>query len=43
MLALEHGYDQAEVVRTLLRDAGFSDIASARDLAGIPRVTYGHS
>jgi release factor glutamine methyltransferase len=41
MLALEHGHDQAKAVQTLLRDAGFGDIAFARDLAGIPRVTYG--
>jgi release factor glutamine methyltransferase len=41
MLALEHGHDQAKAVQTLLRDVGFGDIASARDLAGIPRVTYG--
>jgi len=41
VLALEHGHDQAKAVQTLLRDAGFGDIAFARDLAGIPRVTYG--
>jgi release factor glutamine methyltransferase len=41
VLALEHGHDLAKAVQTLLRDAGFGDIASARDLAGIPRVTYG--
>jgi release factor glutamine methyltransferase len=41
MLALEHGHEQAKAVQTLLRDAGFGDIAFARDLAGIPRVTYG--
>jgi release factor glutamine methyltransferase len=41
MLALEHGFDQARTVQTLLRNAGFGEIASARDLAGIPRVTYG--
>jgi release factor glutamine methyltransferase len=40
-LALEHGYDQAEAVRALLSEAGFAAIASARDLAGIERVTYG--
>jgi release factor glutamine methyltransferase len=42
VLALEHGHDQAQAVQMLLRDAGFGDIAFARDLAGIPRVTYGH-
>lgn len=40
-LALEHGYDQADAVRALLSEAGFEAIASARDLAGIERVTYG--
>lgn len=40
-LAIEHGYDQAVAVQTLLRESGLRDIASARDLAGIPRVTYG--
>ena len=40
-LALEHGHDQANSVRALMRDAGFTAIASARDLAGIERVTYG--
>ena len=36
---LEHGYDQAETVRALLRGAGFTDIATFSDLAGRPRVT----
>jgi release factor glutamine methyltransferase len=40
-LALEHGHDQAQAVRSLLREAGFAGIASARDLAGIERVSYG--
>jgi release factor glutamine methyltransferase len=40
-LALEHGYDHAQAVQALLRDAGFGEIASARDLAGIERVTCG--
>ena len=40
-LALEHGYDQAQAVRALLSEAGFAEFASARDLAGIERVTYG--
>ncbi|HTS23404.1 MAG TPA: peptide chain release factor N(5)-glutamine methyltransferase [Casimicrobiaceae bacterium] len=42
-LALEHGYDQASAVRALLRDAGLLSVASARDLAGIERVSYGRS
>jgi release factor glutamine methyltransferase len=40
-LALEHGYDQAPAVQALLRASGLRAVASARDLAGIPRVTYG--
>ncbi|HEX8012661.1 MAG TPA: peptide chain release factor N(5)-glutamine methyltransferase [Casimicrobiaceae bacterium] len=43
VLALEHGYDQASAVQTLMRDAGLAAISSARDLAGILRVTYGRS
>lgn len=38
---LEHGYDQAAAVRGLLTDAGFSSIASWKDLAGIERVSGG--
>jgi release factor glutamine methyltransferase len=41
-LFLEHGYDQAAAVRSLLADAGFASIASWRDLAGIPRVVVGN-
>jgi release factor glutamine methyltransferase len=40
-LVVEHGYDQAEAVRELLREAGFTALASLRDLAGIPRVAAG--
>ena len=40
-LVLEHGYDQAEAVRALLVDAGFSDVQSRRDLAGIERCSGG--
>ncbi|MCS0629321.1 peptide chain release factor N(5)-glutamine methyltransferase [Telluria mixta] len=40
-LLLEHGYDQAAAVRTLLADAGFTDAQSWRDLAGIERVSGG--
>lgn len=40
-LFIEHGYDQAFRVRGLLADAGFSGIASWRDLAGIERVSGG--
>ncbi len=40
-LFMEHGYNQAARVRSLLTDAGFSAIASHRDLADIERVTGG--
>ncbi|MDR3212469.1 MAG: peptide chain release factor N(5)-glutamine methyltransferase [Azoarcus sp.] len=40
-LFMEHGYDQAAAVRSLLADAGFASIASWRDLAGIERVSGG--
>jgi release factor glutamine methyltransferase len=37
-LVVEHGHDQADAVRDLMLGAGFSDVESLRDLAGIPRV-----
>lgn len=40
-LAVEHGHDQSEAVRTLFEQAGFETIAVRRDLAGIPRVVAG--
>ncbi len=40
-LLLEHGYDQAPAVRQLLLAGGFGEVASARDLAGIERITLG--
>ncbi len=40
-LMLEHGYDQSNDVRMLLKQAGFSDVRSVQDLAGIERVTLG--
>jgi len=40
-LLFEHGYDQAEQVRTLLRHSGFTGVFSARDLSGIERVSGG--
>jgi release factor glutamine methyltransferase len=40
-LLLEHGYDQAEAVRALLLKAGFSQVQSRRDLAGIERCSGG--
>ena len=40
-LWVEHGWDQAEAVRRLLAQAGFSQITSCRDLAGIERISGG--
>jgi release factor glutamine methyltransferase len=40
-LLLEHGYNQAAQVRGLLLQAGFTGVFSARDLAGIERVSGG--
>lgn len=40
-LLFEHGYDQAEACRKLLTLAGFTQVLTSDDLAGIPRVTYG--
>lgn len=42
-LLLEHGWDQAESVASLLRAAGFEAVSSRRDLAGQPRCTGGRS
>ena len=38
-LLLEHGYDQSAAVRALLKKAGWQQIQSWPDLAGIERVT----
>jgi release factor glutamine methyltransferase len=40
-LAVEHGYDQSDAVQALFRDAGFAEVVSLRDLAGIARVVAG--
>lgn len=37
-LVVEHGFDQADHVRALMREAGLADPRTFRDLAGIPRV-----
>jgi len=42
-LLMEHGYDQAQAVRALLADAGYTDVQSWRDLAGIERVSGGRA
>jgi release factor glutamine methyltransferase len=41
-LLLEHGFDQASAVQSLLRDGGFTDIETRRDLGGQPRCTGGN-
>ena len=41
LLMIEHGYDQAAVVRELLVEKGFEGVASHQDLSGIERVTGG--
>lgn len=40
-LAFEHGYDQAARCRALLEAAGFTQVFSRRDLAGIERISGG--
>jgi len=40
-LLLEHGYDQAAVVRSLLIETGFVHVQSRRDLGGIERCSGG--
>lgn len=42
-LLLEHGWEQGEAVRALLRDAGFVDVATERDLEHRDRVSLGRS
>lgn len=42
-LMLEHGYDQARSVRDLLQESGYGNVFSARDIAGIERVSGGIS
>ena len=40
-LLFEHGYDQAAACRDLLVQAGFEQVASVADLAGIERISCG--
>jgi release factor glutamine methyltransferase len=40
-LLLEHGWEQGAAVRALLRDAGFVEVATERDLEDRDRVTLG--
>ena len=39
-LLLEHGYEQAALVRGLLIDAGYCEVRSRRDLAAIERISW---
>ncbi|WP_354687434.1 peptide chain release factor N(5)-glutamine methyltransferase [Cupriavidus necator] len=40
-LLMEHGFDQAQATRTLLEAAGFTEVFTARDLAGQERCSGG--
>jgi release factor glutamine methyltransferase len=40
-LLLEHGHDQGPAVRALLREAGFDEVGTGRDLEGRDRVGIG--
>ena len=40
-LLFEHGYDQRDACQELLLKAGFNNLTSVNDLAGIPRVAGG--
>lgn len=42
-LLMEHGYDQSAAVRELLSSAGYTEVQSWQDLAGIERVTGGRA
>jgi release factor glutamine methyltransferase len=42
-LGVEHGYNQGAAARELFAAAGFQDIATVRDAAGIERVTHGRA
>ncbi|OUS11487.1 protein-(glutamine-N5) methyltransferase, release factor-specific [Gammaproteobacteria bacterium 53_120_T64] len=40
-LLIEHGYQQAGAVRTLLQNEGFVSVSTERDIAGLERVSTG--
>ena len=40
-LLLEHGYQQGEGVRELLRHSGFAQVSTRQDLAGLDRISGG--
>ncbi|MEY6433021.1 peptide chain release factor N(5)-glutamine methyltransferase [Thioalkalicoccus limnaeus] len=39
LLAIEHGFDQGPAVRALLAAAGYRDVVTEHDLAGLERIT----
>lgn len=41
LLLLEHGYRQGDAVRTILREQGFHNITTRRDLQGHERLSFG--
>jgi release factor glutamine methyltransferase len=40
-LLLEHGWDQSDAIQSLMCEAGFEQVQSRQDLAGIQRCTGG--
>lgn len=40
-LWLEHGFEQAELTRRLLREAGLQNVQTRQDAAGLPRISGG--
>lgn len=40
LLAFEHGYEQATAIQQLLIKAGYIEVSTVTDLAGLPRVTF---
>jgi len=40
-LLLEHGWDQAAIVRGIFKENGYEDIRSHLDLSSIERITQG--
>ncbi len=42
VIVLEHGYQQAEAVADILRQAGFERVMNHQDFSDLPRFTVGH-
>lgn len=40
-LLLEHGFDQYEKIRVLMKNAGYQEVKDYKDLAGLPRMVVG--